>query len=103
MMAQDDVGDAGEIDPQLAGVLQDGLGPLARVEQEPSAVDLHQRGEAPFADSRVIGEHGGEDRHAKRASLVRQGIGGRAGKSGQQQEGVQGAHGDLRQRQVEAN
>ena len=83
MMAQHDVGDGGEIDSQLAGVLQNGLGPLAGVEQEPSAIHLDQRAEAPFADSGVVGEHGGEDRDAKRAGLVGQGVGGRGEKSGQ--------------------
>jgi hypothetical protein len=60
-MAQDHVGDGGEIDAEVAGILQHGLGVHAGVEQDPVPVGFHQHGEAPLSHA-AIGQHGGQGR-----------------------------------------
>ena len=65
VVAQDDVVHGVEVDLELAGVLLDGLGPGAGVEQDAVAVDLDEGGEAPLADSGV-GQHRRENRDVER-------------------------------------
>jgi hypothetical protein len=60
VVAQDHVGDGGEIDPQVAGVLEHGFGTEAGVEQDPASIDVHQCREPPLSHA-LIGEHGRED------------------------------------------
>ena len=64
VVAQHHVVDAGEVEAQLARVVEDGARTRAGVEQDPPAVDFDQGGEAPLADARV-GEHGREHDDAK--------------------------------------
>jgi hypothetical protein len=60
VVAEHDLRNLGKVDLQLARVLEDGVRPRARVEQDPMAVHLDDRSETPFADA-FVREHGGED------------------------------------------
>ena len=67
MMAEDDLGGVGQVDAQLGGVSEHGLGARSGIEEQAMAVGLHQRGEAPFADPPVVGQHRREDGDLERA------------------------------------
>jgi hypothetical protein len=102
VMAQHQVGDVGQIDAQLAGIVEHGLGAGPGIEQETTTVGLDQGREAPLADPRHIREHGREHRDPHGPDLMRGGAGridsesrgmpGRGGHHPQQRERVQDAH-----------
>ena len=50
-VGEHDVGDRREIDPQLGGVFQHGLGSRAGVDEQPASIDFDERSEAPLADA----------------------------------------------------
>jgi hypothetical protein len=64
VVAQHHVGHVREVDPHLAGVGEDGVGPIAGVEEQAVAVHLDECGEAPLADA-LVGQHGGQDDDAQ--------------------------------------
>ena len=51
VMAENDLGDGREIDPEGFGISQYGVGILAGVEEEAAPVDLDESGEAPLSDA----------------------------------------------------
>ncbi len=69
MVAQNHVGDAGEVDPEVAGVLEHGFGAEAGVEQDSPPIGLDQRGEPPLAHA-LVGQHGGQDGDLEGRDLV---------------------------------
>jgi hypothetical protein len=62
IVSEDDLFDVGEIDLQVARILQDRVGMRAGVHQHPVPVRFDEAGEPPFAKSVAIAdEHGGKD------------------------------------------
>ena len=59
-MGQDDGGDTGQVHFHFAKVIEDGLRPVAGVEQCSLAINLHHGGKPPLA-GKAAGEHGGKD------------------------------------------
>jgi hypothetical protein len=71
VVAEDDLGDVGQLDTQLESILQHGLGPRAGIEQQTVSVGLDERGEAPLADPFGVGQHRREDRYVEQAHARR--------------------------------
>ena len=66
----------GEVDAELAGVAENGVGPAAGVEEDFLPVAFHEGREAPFAEAEAIGDLGGEHGDLRRAHPA----GGRGGR-----------------------
>ena len=75
MMAQDDLGHAAQVDLQLARIVQHGLGPSARVEQDAMAVGHHQGRKTPLADPGPVGQHRRENHDLERLDPRSRGLG----------------------------
>src|SRR5689334_9012914 len=60
IVAEDHVGDGGEIELQLLHVLPHGVGPCSCIEEDAAPTGFDKSRETPFADALRVSEHGGE-------------------------------------------
>jgi hypothetical protein len=82
-VAENNVGDRGEIDLERRGVAPDDVVVRAGVEEEAVAIGLDERGEAPFADAAAIGQHRGENGDLEGFDLRGRGVRGGRGVGGE--------------------
>ena len=73
VVAEDHFVDSGEIDLQLARVLENGVRSGASIEQDRAAIHGDHGGKAPLADAVAIGQHRREDADFQCLDLMRGG------------------------------